>query len=206
MPVGKPAPPRPRRPDFATSSTMPAGVERQRPLQPLVAAVRAIGVERQRIDDAAAGEGQPRLAREVADLLDRSERLGMTLQRPTARRAGPASPDPQHPPARSARSRGARRRSRPRPAAPATACRASRCGRSRSRGRRRRGLRERSGDLIGADSDGGRILRNEDAHRHAPAPFSSASSLGAVSRPTTCRPASPTARWRTGRGSRPAPA
>ena len=81
MPVGKPAPPRPRRPDLATSSTMPAGVERQRPLQPLVAAMRAIGVERQRIDDAAAREGQPRLAREIADLVDRPERLGMRQQR-----------------------------------------------------------------------------------------------------------------------------
>ena len=34
MPVGKPAPPRPRRPDCTTSSTMASGPERERALQP----------------------------------------------------------------------------------------------------------------------------------------------------------------------------
>ena len=43
----------------------------------------------------------------------------------------------------------------------------------------RSGLRRaRRRTSIGADSDGGRVPRNEDAHGHAPASFSSASSLG----------------------------
>ena len=73
MPVGKPAPPRPRRPDCVTSSTIAAGAERQRALQALVAAMGAVVVERERIDDAAAREGQARLALEEGDLFGDAE-------------------------------------------------------------------------------------------------------------------------------------
>ena len=132
MPVGKPAPPRPRSPDLDTSSTMPAGASDSALLEALVAAVRAVVVERQRIDDAAAREGQARLAGEIVDLVDRAQRCGMRRAGPSDRRAAGRRPAGRRRlPARSGRSRSARRRSRPRPAAPATACRASRCGRSR---------------------------------------------------------------------------
>ncbi len=49
--------------------------ERQCLLESDVAAVRAIGVERQGIDDAAAGERQSRLAGEEIDLFDRPDAI-----------------------------------------------------------------------------------------------------------------------------------
>ena len=42
MPVGKPAPPRPRRPDAVTSSTIAARAQRQRALQAREAAMGAV--------------------------------------------------------------------------------------------------------------------------------------------------------------------
>ena len=64
MPVGKPAPPRPRSPDCVTIVDGRRGPDLPRPRQALQPAMRPIVLERQRIDDAAAGKGQPRLARE----------------------------------------------------------------------------------------------------------------------------------------------
>ena len=48
---------------------------------------------------------------------------------------------------------------------------------------------ERRGDLVGADRKGRGVPRDEEPDRHAPASSSSASSFGAVSRPTS-RPSS----------------
>ena len=127
MPVGKPAPPRPRRPDSVTCSTMSAGAIATRVAQARQPAMRLVVVERQRIDDAAAGEGQPRLlapgtgCSPVGRATARVRAAGDEARRRTA-------------PARPRRSPGRRRcgrpPSRPRPAAPARACRASRCARS----------------------------------------------------------------------------
>ena len=73
MPVGKPsaaAPAQARLQDFFDDRL---GTKRQRTLEPFEAAMRAVILERQRIDDAAAREGQPRLAFEPGNLVGQSE-------------------------------------------------------------------------------------------------------------------------------------
>ena len=69
MPVGKAAPPRPRRPESVTACTMAAGAQRERRFQSAVAAVRAVVVEAARIDDADAGERESLLALQVGDVV-----------------------------------------------------------------------------------------------------------------------------------------
>ena len=61
MPVGNAAPPRPRRPDCVTASTICGPLIVERAAQAPVAAVRLVIVERDRIGDADPGEGQPLL-------------------------------------------------------------------------------------------------------------------------------------------------
>ena len=58
IPVGKPAPPRPRRPDATTSSMSAAGPMLERALQPGQSAVRAIVVQEMGVGDPAPGESQ----------------------------------------------------------------------------------------------------------------------------------------------------
>ena len=127
MPVGKPAPPRPRRPEAAISATVASGPICECPVKPLVAAMRGIFGEGHRIDDAATLEGHAALAREIGMLLDLADAQGVRAarrgtRRRTARRRRRASPG---------RSRRGPAASRPRPKARARACRASRCERSR---------------------------------------------------------------------------
>ena len=114
IPVGKPAPPRPRRPESSTSFTVAAGPISSARRKPLAAAVRLVVVERQRVGHAAAGEDQPLLLLQIVDLLDaarapwraRRRRASRQHARVLGRRAG--------------RSRSGRRRARLRPAAPAS--------------------------------------------------------------------------------------
>ena len=103
MPVGNPAPPRPRRPDCTTSSTVAVGAERERAFEAFAAAVSAVIFERARIDDAAARERQPRLPLEPGDFLGQAqpqrmravgedggeEAFGVGRLRPVRRRPGP---------------------------------------------------------------------------------------------------------------------
>ena len=129
MPVGKPAPPRPRRPDCTTSSMVAGGAERQRALQPAISAMGAIVGDRERIDHAAAREGEPGLALEPRNLVGKAvgERMRAAIgERRVEHTGGIGRRDRAigNPP---------RRASRPRPAAPANKARASRCARSRAR-------------------------------------------------------------------------
>ena len=73
MPVGKPAPPRPRRPDCTTSSTIASGPSDSARSRPREAAMGPVVVERERIDDAASRKGQPRLALEPRDIVRDAE-------------------------------------------------------------------------------------------------------------------------------------
>ena len=133
MPVGKPAPPRPRRPEASTSSTVALGPSLERALQTLEAAVAAIILERQRIGHAATREDEALLALEIGNVLDPPERLGMRAAvRKPASNSDAASCGAIGPVADAAA-----RPSRLRPAAPARRGRASRCARSRSRARAR---------------------------------------------------------------------
>ena len=61
------------------------GAERQRPFEALAAAMGAIILERERIDDAAAREGQPRLPLEPGNVLGRAEPQRVRRRRPEAR-------------------------------------------------------------------------------------------------------------------------
>ena len=104
------------------------GTEAPRPLQPAPSAVGAIVGQRQRIDDAAAGEGDARLLLEEGNLLGTRRRTAHGTPPAGRRRTG--SPRPSPPPDRS---RCGRSQSRPRSSAPARTGRASRCARSRRR-------------------------------------------------------------------------
>ena len=68
---GKAAPPRPRRPDCVTSSTMSAGAIASARVKPAKPPWALVVVEGERIGDAAAREGQPLLLLEIGDLLGR---------------------------------------------------------------------------------------------------------------------------------------
>ena len=82
-----------------------ARAQRDRAVEPREAAVPAIIVERQRIDDAAARENQPLLVLEIGDLVDQAERFGVrAAARGTRRRTARAR----------RRGQPARRRSGPR--------------------------------------------------------------------------------------------
>ena len=116
MPVGKPAPPRPRRPDSVTSSTISAGAIATRLAQALQAAMRLVVVERQRIDDAAAGEGQPRLLAS-GRAFPRSARAHSGCAPPVSKPGVEQAGDVARP--RPARRRCGPPASRPRPSAPA---------------------------------------------------------------------------------------
>ena len=69
MPVGKPAPPRPRKPEFVTSSTIAAGVQLESAFQPAIAAVADVVGKRKRIGNAAARERQALLLLQVREFL-----------------------------------------------------------------------------------------------------------------------------------------
>ena len=123
MPVGNPAPPRPRRPDAVTSATVAAGPSSSARASPLSPPCGAIVVERGRIDHAAAGEGEAGLPGEE----------GNVLRPPQPQRMRPAG---QHPGGEQPGQVGRAHRavgdppggaSRPRPSAPARTSRASRC-------------------------------------------------------------------------------
>ena len=108
---------------------------RDRVLQALQAAMRLVVVERQRVGDAAAREGQPRLPGEERDLVRVAERQRLCVppvRKPASnRRWHVRRPSP-------ARRRRGRWRSPPRPSAPGNRRRASRCARSWPRCRARR--------------------------------------------------------------------
>ena len=73
MPVGKPAPPRPRKPEVTTSSTVAFGPDVKRLGQAPITAMRFVIFEAARIDDAAILEGQPRLALEPGIVVDHAD-------------------------------------------------------------------------------------------------------------------------------------
>ena len=127
MPVGKPAPPRPRRPDCTSSSIDRRGAERERALEALPGR-HGPGSRR-----AIAGSTMPQRAK-----VSRVWRLshGMSSTSPSAKGMGLAVDDRVEDAVgvgrrRRAEADAAVRPSRPRPAAPASRGRASRCGRSR---------------------------------------------------------------------------
>ena len=72
MPAGNAAPPRPRRPEAVTRSTICAGVEGERGLEAAIAIVGEIVIQRRGVGDAHACEGQSLLAREIGNVLGRS--------------------------------------------------------------------------------------------------------------------------------------
>ena len=197
MPVGKPAPPRPRSPETFTASTIFAGLERKSRLQTLVAAMRQVVGERQRIDDAAAREGQARLALQERNLFGRPERQRVCAA--VEKACGEQARHIARP--RPARRRRARWASRLPPSAPARTVRASRCARSRRPSRPPRGALDFRRDLVGADRQRTGIARNEDAgHRLISATIRSARSDRSARSPR--RRAWRKERWRTGRGNR----
>ena len=202
MPVGKPAPPRPRRPDSVTSSTIAAGAELQRRAPGRIAAMGAVVGERQRIDDAAAGEGEARLALEEGNLLGPAEaqRMRPPPSKPAANRPGDVlRPSP-------GRRRCGRSASRPRPAARARTCRASRCGRSRRRCRALAASSAIAAATSSAPTATGRgIARDEDARGHRPTSAQMRRAVAASSRADRLAVEHRRrARRRRGRGSRPA--
>ena len=188
MPVGKPAPPRPRRPECVTSSTIAAGPSCERLGQALVAAMRLCSRR------ASSGSMMPQRAKvsRVCCL-----RNGISSARPRRERVRAAV---QHAGIEQAVDIGRRHRpigdaalgpSRPRPSAPARTGRASRCARSRRRARASRSL---------AQSAAPPHRRRRTARRHraetktrasSPAPLSAErSSFASSSMPTTCSPSS----------------
>ena len=90
MPVGKPGTAASAQPGLCYHLDDPGRRERQGTLQAFASAVSAVGVERQRIDDAATGEGEAGLAREPADPVDRPEILGCACRRGVAPRSSPS--------------------------------------------------------------------------------------------------------------------
>ena len=183
MPVGKPAPPRPRKPEVTTSSTVAFGPDGNRLRQALVAAMRLVIFEAARIDDAAILEGQPRLALEPGIFLDHGRcRADASCLRACRRRAAPR----RRPPAR-AHSRRGPAASPPRPAAPANTCRASRCARSRRRDRASRrpcGTRSPASSAPTQSAPESREMKMRALMLCAS--FTSASSLASSSMPNTC--------------------
>ena len=94
MPVGKPAPPRPRRPEVLTCSRSPPAPSKAPRSSPGRPPCARVILERQRIDHAAAGKGQPLLAHhphDVADMAD-AQRMAPPTRTPaqTARPRRPA--------------------------------------------------------------------------------------------------------------------
>ena len=87
MPVGKPAPPRPRRPESVTCLTMSAGAIATALRRPVKPAMRLVVVERQRIGDAAAGEGQARLLGEERESSRRRRATERMLRRRSSKPA-----------------------------------------------------------------------------------------------------------------------
>jgi hypothetical protein len=73
MPVGKPAPPRPRKPDSVTWATMASGGHGHRIGQSGQPAMALVIIKRQRIGDAAARKCQPGLALEERNLFRQPE-------------------------------------------------------------------------------------------------------------------------------------
>ena len=169
MPAGKAAPPRPRRPESSTSATTAAGAMRERARRPAQPSCACVVVQRQRIGDAHAREGEALLLREIRDLLGqaqvqrmRGERRGQACAR-SRRRAGRRRPGRRRRRPAPGRRRRGRRASRPPPAARARAGRASRCARARS-GRPRSAASggQRVGDLVGAGGQGRGVARDPD--------------------------------------------
>ncbi len=74
MPVGKPAPPRPRNPEVVTSVTISAPGHRQRFLQANEPAMGNIIGKRKRIGDAAARESEAFLVLEIGKFFGKAER------------------------------------------------------------------------------------------------------------------------------------
>ena len=171
MPVGNPAPPRPRRPDCTTSSTIASAPSGKRAFEALAAAVGAIVVERARIDDAAAREGQPRLPLEPGDVLGRAEpqRVRAVGEDGVEQALGIARRD------RAIGDAACRRFHLDHRLEPIEAARAGAHDLDRDLAPRRRGA-DRGRDLFGADRQRPGVGRNEQPQRHCCASASSASS------------------------------
>ena len=197
MPVGNPAPPRPRRPDCVTISIVAAGPISLRAREALQPAMRAIVIQRQRIDDAAAREGQPRLASRGTAVPPAAPGAACARRPPACRHRAVRKcprPSPDH-------RRCGPRRWPPPPSAPARTGRASRCAPPR---RRPPGAAARRPHRHPAPA-----RRHRAGRRHAcvivRAPARRRSARCPAGRAAR-RPASPTDRSRTGRGRTPATA
>ena len=160
MPVGKPAPPRPRRPEVVTSARIASGVERQRALEALVAAMGAVILDRARIDHAAAREGQAGLPLQPGNLVGDAEPqrmravAGHRIEQRRRRRPRVTGPKATRPCGVATSTIGSSQYS------PREPVRTISIGDAALGG----GLLERQRDLVGADGDRAGIARNENAH------------------------------------------
>ena len=82
MPVGKPAPPRPRRPESVTVVTISCGRHLERPAQPQKATARLVVRDRERVVHPDSRECETRLTSQLRDLLGPPEqqRVGRTVE------------------------------------------------------------------------------------------------------------------------------
>jgi hypothetical protein len=181
MPVGKPAPPRPRSPDVGENAV---AAERQRALKTLVAAMGAVVIDRARIDHAATCEGEASLPFQPWNFLGDATPQQMRAVRDHGIEHG-GDVGGRHRAERDAAFCGGELDHRLQPV------QAARTGADdfERDAALRRGRFEHKRNFIGADRNGTGIAGNENSKVHRCASATSASSRASSSRPTI-RPSS----------------